>query len=188
MLESPKGIALYLLILLCYGFCCFVKHYIWTQCSDVIKSLHYSAKGHGWEVFRILVENFTKKSCLSLNLSSPSNNNAWGPRSSEAGTKRPHTPGDGCPSSNPNIPYPARDMCLITAHILGGTDQNMVGKNPCGQKLHPRGSNLSNLPFLRVEVTGKAHELSFIKLVRQLQVQLRSLWDFWKPLDFWGVS
>lgn len=143
MLESPKGIALYLLILLCYGFCGFVEHCIWTQCSDVIKRLYYSAKGHGWGAFRIVVENFTKKSCLSPNLSSPRNNNAWAsPRSPEAGTKRPPAPGNGCPSSTPNIPYPARGMCLIATPILGGTDQNIVGKNPCGQKLHPLGSNL----------------------------------------------
>jgi len=33
-------------------------------------------------------------------------------------------------------------MHLIIARILNGTDQNIVEKNPRGQKLHPPGSNL----------------------------------------------
>lgn len=142
MLESPKRIAPYLLIFLC----CWVlqKHCIRTQCSDMIERLTYSAKGHGWEAFRIAVELFTQTSRLSQNLSMISKV-LWdllqnGPKDHMfQDTAAPVSP----PTSNSPLEIRDWDTHLNVARIWGRKDQTITGKkNPCGKNCTHSDSNL----------------------------------------------
>lgn len=126
------------------GFCFWVKHCIRTQCSDMIERLTYSAKGHGWEAFRIAVELFTQTSCLSQNLSMISKG-LWdllqnGPKDHMfQDTAAPVSP----PTSNSPLEIRDWDTHLNMARILGRKDQTITGKkNPCGKNCTHSDSNL----------------------------------------------